>query len=154
MVMEVLFASVDQTIVLQLIISLLLGALVGVERSIAGKMAGMRTFALVSIGATLFTLVGKEVTDMYAAGVADPLRVVGSVVSGIGFIGAGLIIFSEKKVKGLTTAAGLWVSAALGVAVGFELYFMAVFASFLTLFVLTAMWNLEEKVEEVSGNGK
>lgn len=147
--METLTFSLDNTIVLQLVISLLLGALIGLERSIAGKTAGMRTFALVSVGATLFMIIGMEIVSLYAdIRLLDPIRVVSAVVTGIGFLGAGLMIFSEKKVQGLTTAAGLWVSAAVGVAVGVGLYFVAIFTAFLTLFTLTVLWHVEDKAKE------
>src|SRR3989344_4906223 len=95
-----------------LVMALLLGALIGTERSFAGKTAGMRTCGLVSMGSALYVITAKLVSDGYIGIVNfDPSRVAASVVMGVGFIGAGLIIFTGSKVNGLTTAAGLWVSA-------------------------------------------
>lgn len=143
------FASVDYSAILQLVIALILGALIGLERSVAGKAAGMRTFALVSMGSTLFVIIARLITDMYfPVSIFDPMRVIASVVSGIGFLGAGLIIFGNKEVKGLTTAAGLWVSAAIGVAVGMGFYITSVVAVLLTLFTLRVLYYIEEKAKE------
>ncbi|HEX9608763.1 MAG TPA: MgtC/SapB family protein [Candidatus Paceibacterota bacterium] len=133
----------------QLITAMLLGMLVGAERAIAGKTAGMRTYALVSMGSALFTVISVGISAAYLGVVNfDPLRVAAGIITGIGFIGAGIIIFRESSLRGLTTAAGLWVAAGIGMAVGFKLYFIAVFASLLTLFVFTVMWFVEERLEE------
>jgi putative Mg2+ transporter-C (MgtC) family protein len=127
---------------LQLILALVLGAALGVERTLAGKTAGMRTFALVSLGSALFSVVALQFASYYTAQ-TDPLRVASTIVSGIGFIGAGLIIFGGEKIRGLTTAAGLWVAAGIGTAVGFGFYLIAISAAALTLFVFTVLWLLE-----------
>ncbi len=128
---------------MQVIVALVLGALVGLERLLAGKQAGMRTFGLVAVGACLFVMIGEAVAVQYHGVMNfDPLRVAASIVTGIGFIGAGLIIF-QHELKGLTTAAALWVASAIGVAVGFELYMLATFVTFLTLFVCVGLWFLE-----------
>lgn len=133
----------------QLILAIFLGGLVGIERSIAGKTAGLRTFALVSMGACLFVIISKIVAlDYFLKLNFDPLRVASQIIVGIGFIGAGMIIFQQSKIQGLTTAAGLWVSAGIGMAIGFNLYLLALFASLLTLFVLIILWFFEEKVKE------
>jgi putative Mg2+ transporter-C (MgtC) family protein len=130
----------DFSIFIQLVVALLLGAVIGLERTFAGKTAGMRTFALVSLGSALFVIIAQEFALEFRSAHSlsiDPLRVASAVVSGIGFIGAGLIIFSQgdREVHGLTTAAGLWVSAAIGSAVGFGFYGIALFTALLTLFV-------------------
>jgi putative Mg2+ transporter-C (MgtC) family protein len=133
----------------QLALALVLGAIVGVERSIAGKEAGMRTFALVTIGSCLFVVVGELVAHSSPKELNfDPLRIASSVVTGIGFLGAGLIIF-QHELKGLTTAAALWVAAAIGIAIGFKLYMLAVFTTFLTLFVFVVLWFLEHYIEKM-----
>lgn len=143
------FASPYIEMFIQVIVALLLGSLVGLERLLAGKQAGMRTFGLVAVGACLFVMIGEIVAGQYQGVMNfDPLRVAASIVTGIGFIGAGLIIF-QHELKGLTTAAALWVASAIGVAVGFELYLLATFVTFLTLFVCVGLWFLERRLERL-----
>lgn len=135
---------------LRLFVAALLGMSLGVERAIAGKTAGMRTYALVAMGAALFIVISEIMSGRYAgiAGASlDPLRVASQIVMGIGFIGGGLIIFRDSRVNGLTTAAGLWVAAGIGMAAGFGLFAVAIFATVLTIFVFTLLWYLEEKVK-------
>jgi putative Mg2+ transporter-C (MgtC) family protein len=133
---------------MQLIIALVLGSLLGFERLIAGKDAGMRTFGLVAVGSCLFILIGESVLKEYGTMFGmDPLRMASSIVTGIGFIGAGLIIF-QHELKGLTTAAALWVASAIGVAVGFKFYIIAMFTTFLTLFVCVGLWFVERYLEK------
>lgn len=127
-------------------IALILGSLIGIERTIAGKQAGMRTFSLVSVGACLFVLMGEEVARLYGPGLDyDPMRMAASIVTGIGFLGAGLIIF-QHELKGLTTAAALWVTSAVGAAVGFKLYSVAFFTTFVTLLIFVGLWFLEQAI--------
>lgn len=142
--------STETEIFLQLLIALLLGSLLGFERLLAGKEAGMRTFGLVAVGSCLFVLIGDIVMldQQYGVYNFDPLRLASSVVTGIGFIGAGLIIF-QHELKGLTTAAALWVASAIGVAVGFKLYIVAMFTTFLTLFVCVGLWFVERYLEKM-----
>jgi len=138
----------DSSVFFQLTVALLLGSLLGFERLLAGKEAGMRTFGLVAVGSCLFIIVGEVVMKQYY-GIYnfDPLRIASTIVTGIGFIGAGLIIF-QHELKGLTTAAALWVVAAIGVAVGFKLYIIAMFTTFLTLFVCVGLWFVERFLEK------
>jgi putative Mg2+ transporter-C (MgtC) family protein len=130
----------------RLLVAMFLGALLGMERRVyARKMAGMRTYALVSMGAALFVVVADIVTVRYVGiTMFDPLRVASQVVVGIGFIGAGLIIFHESRLVGLTTAAGLWVAAGIGVAAGYGLYAIAFFVTLLTLFIFVILWHVEQ----------
>ena len=135
------------TMFTQIGLALVLGALLGLERIIAGKEAGMRTFGLVSVGSCLFVIIGNLVTQSWGTTTAfDPLRIASAIVTGIGFIGAGLIIF-QHELKGLTTAAVLWVTSAIGVAVGFGYYTLATFVTFVTLFVLVGLWFVERTIE-------
>jgi putative Mg2+ transporter-C (MgtC) family protein len=100
-----------------------LGAVIGIEREVRGQAAGMRTHALVACGAGLFTLVGAYGFSDFPRGAnVDPMRVAAQIVSGIGFIGAGVILREGGSVRGVTTAAGLWAAAALGMAAGAGLY--------------------------------
>jgi putative Mg2+ transporter-C (MgtC) family protein len=131
-------------IITRLGIAVLLGGLVGVERTLAGKAAGMRTYALVSMGSALFVMISQDVYSVLAiSGDFDPLRIASQIVVGIGFIGAGLVVYNNNKTSGLTSAAGLWVAAAIGMACGFALYGMALSAVVLTILVFTLMWKVE-----------
>ena len=128
----------------KLVLAALLGMLVGTERVAAGKSAGTRTFALVSLGACLFVVVGVMGNASYVGVVNfDPMRIAAATIMGIGFLTGGLIFLQGTSLQGLTTAAGLWVATGIGMAVGFDLYGIAVFVSFLTLIVFTFMWLVE-----------
>lgn len=139
-----IFSPENLEIFKQLTLAALLGALIGMERELAKKTAGMRTYALVSTGAALFSIISVVVFNQYL-GVSslDPSRIASQIVVGVGFLGAGMIIFHESKVQGLTSAAGLWVSAAIGMAVGYKLYAIAIFSTILTLFIFVILWKLE-----------
>jgi putative Mg2+ transporter-C (MgtC) family protein len=104
----------------------------------------MRTFGLVSLGACVFVITSNFV-NAHLIGVIsfDAMHVAASVVTGIGFIGGGLIIFRGDTLHGVTTAAGLWLAAAVGIAVGFGMYTVSIFATILTLIVFTGMWYVE-----------
>ena len=125
----------------RLAIAALLGGIIGFDRSYRAKDAGLRTYFLVSLGSALMMIVsqyGFEGFDRYAAARGlhenlDPSRVAASIVSGIGFLGAGMIIFQKKVLSGLTSAAGLWASTGIGMAVGGGLYLLGVAG---TIFVL------------------
>src|SRR3989344_4048948 len=106
----------------QLALATLLGALIGIERELARKTAGMRTFALVSLGSALFTIISQIAFVSFVGSSFDPSRIASQVVVGIGFIGAGMIVLDKSHVRGLTTAAGLWVSADVGMAVAYKFY--------------------------------
>ncbi|PJE64875.1 MAG: magnesium transporter MgtC [Candidatus Ryanbacteria bacterium CG10_big_fil_rev_8_21_14_0_10_43_42] len=137
-------------IFLQLILAVFLGMMIGVEREHRRKAAGMRTYALVSMGAALFTIMSvAEFSPLASFGTPDPTRIISQVVVGIGFIGGGLIVLQGDKVMGLTTAAALWVAAAIGIAVGLQMYMVSVFATILTLLVVWAFRFVEEKVPRV-----
>lgn len=124
-------------LVIRLLLAALLGGMLGYEREHRGKAAGMRTHMLVAIGAALFVLVPQQ------AGVADAdlTRVLQGLIAGVGFLGAGTIIKGnhEEDVRGLTTAAGIWATAAVGMAAGMGREVTAVLSALLTLMILTAM---------------
>lgn len=117
-------------IVARLVLAAALGGFVGLERELRGYPAGIRTLALVAIGATLFT----EISQL----LGGDDRVAAQIVSGIGFIGAGLIFREGYTVRGITTAATIWAAAAMGMAVGLELYIVAVAAAVILFVVLEA----------------
>ncbi len=135
---------------LKLLLAILLGSLVGLERTIARKRAGMRTYALVGMGSCLFILVAEQMRPLFLAYPGfNPILMASQIVVGIGFIGAGLIIFQRHTLQGLTSAAGLWVTAGIGIAVGYGLYFLAILAAILTLVVFTVFWWVEQKITPV-----
>lgn len=140
-------------ILIRLAVALSLGALVGVERTLAGKNAGMRTYALVSMGSALFIMVSLIVMATFANPTGlDPVRIASQVVVGIGFIGAGMVFRNEKDMRasGLTSAAGLWVSAGIGMAAGYGLYALAGMAALLTLLIFTVLWYVEKVFKKMS----
>ena len=135
-------------IIFQLMLAALLGGVVGLEREYKRKEAGLRTFSLVTLGAAFFTIISFEIFDLLLIkpGITfDPGRIIQAVAIGIGFIGGGLIIYRQFRLQGLTTAAGLWVTAAIGIAVGVRLYIPAIFVTFLTLGILAGLRLLEQK---------
>ena len=125
--------SDELVMIVRLLLAGALGALIGVQREKAGKAAGIRTLALISLGSALFT-----VLSIFAFDTADPARLAANIVTGIGFLGAGTIILRREEgiVEGLTTAATIWVCAAVGVAAGAGLYLIAVAAAVIVLVVL------------------
>jgi len=137
----------DIEIILRLVLAVLLGSAVGVERTRAGKIAGLRTFALVSLGACLFVLMSTYITNMYQ-GWADPARVLASIVIGIGFLGAGMIILGKDGLKNLTTAASIWLTAGIGAAIGFGFYSEAFITTILVIIIFTLFWELEEYIRK------
>ena len=147
-----LFSPESLEILGQLALATLLGAAIGIERELARKTAGMRTFSLVAMGSALFTIISQVAFSSFAGTSYDPSRIASQVVVGIGFIGAGSIIFNQSRVKGLTTAAGLWVSAAIGMSVAYRMYAIAVMATLITIFILVFLWIIEHRLLKRLGN--
>lgn len=131
---------------LSLLTALLLGSLIGFERTLAHKTAGTRTYALVSMGACLFILISRLVIPTTEGLAFDPLRMAAAVVMGIGFLCGGAIVFKDSTLQGLTTAAGLWVAAGIGLAVGYGLNELALAATLATLIVFTVFWFIEHRL--------
>lgn len=130
----------------KLILSMLLGSAVGYERKRKGQMAGVRTFSLIAMGATLAMIISIYLPQEYLGlKNGDPGRIAAQVVSGIGFLGAGAIIQMKGSVRGLTTAAGIWIVAAIGLAVGAGLYIISVIATALILIVLMYIERFEHR---------
>lgn len=121
-----LFDAKQIEFLFQILLSALLGGFIGLEREYRQKPAGFRTHLLVSTGSTLFTILSIEAFRNFGSTVFDPSRVASNILTGIGFIGAGAILHHEDRVVGLTTAAGLWLTAAIGMAVGTRFYTIAV----------------------------
>lgn len=132
----------------RLFLSLLLGATVGYERKRKGQPAGLRTFSLIAMGATLAMLVSIYVCQEYVGlKNGDPGRIAAQVITGIGFLGAGAIIQAKGSVRGLTTAAGIWMSSIIGLAVGVGMYVLSICATLLILFILVQLENIEHKLD-------
>jgi putative Mg2+ transporter-C (MgtC) family protein len=124
----------------QIVVAAVLGAAIGVERELTAQPAGLRTHMLVSLGAALFTLAGMHIGDN------SPTRIAAQVVTGIGFLGGGAILREGANVRGLTTAASLWVTAAIGLAVGLQSWFAAVLTTVVALAVLWLIRYIERRV--------
>lgn len=123
---------IDWELILRLFLGGVMGGLIGLEREFRAKEAGTRTHFIVALGSALFMIISQYAFD----GRFDTSRVAAQVVSGIGFIGAGVIIFQKNVVRGITTAAGMWVSAAIGLACGAGMFPIALAATLLTLLCL------------------
>ncbi|MDO8552151.1 MAG: MgtC/SapB family protein [bacterium] len=147
--MESVAQFTDTTIVMfaKLVLAVVLGGIIGTERAVmARQAAGTRTFGLVALGACLFVLTANYV-DLAHLGIVnfDPMRVAAAIITGVGFLGGGLIIFRGETQHGITTAAGLWISSAVGIAVAFGLYAIAIFSTVLVLLIFTGMWYMENR---------
>lgn len=139
----------DSELVVRLLVAAGLGAALGFERELREKSAGLRTNILIAVGSALFTLMSIELAEGVIG--ADPARVASQIVTGIGFLGAGAIIRTGGNVHGLTTAATVWVNAAVGVAAGGGEYGLAVAATAVTLAALLVLTPLEHLLERLLG---
>lgn len=128
---------------ISLLVASFFGSLLGLERESEGKAAGLRTHLLVALGAALATQLSLEVTGYGTPSFADPGRIAAQIVSGIGFIGAGVILQSRGSVRGLTTAATLWVAAIVGMAAGMEAYVQAGAVTLISLVALRGLSRLD-----------
>jgi putative Mg2+ transporter-C (MgtC) family protein len=127
-------------------IALLLGGIIGAERERYKKDAGLRTTILITLGSTLFTILSPRV-GLGSEGTLDITRIAASIVSGIGFLGAGVILQDRGRVKGLTTSATIWIAAAIGMACGAGEFLLAGAAAILTVIVLVAFTKFEDLLE-------
>jgi putative Mg2+ transporter-C (MgtC) family protein len=130
----------------RIIFSTMVGGLIGFERERSHKSAGLRTNAMVAMGATLLTVIAMSAFQQNA--LIDPTRIISNIIVGIGFIGGGAILHEGHKVHGLTTAATLWVVAAIGIVIGVGFYKEAIFATGTVYFILTVLWIVEKKNSE------
>ena len=132
-------------IVVRILVAIVLGGIIGLERGMKNRPAGLRTYMLVCLGACVVMLINQYTYQAYNVG--DPVRLGAQVISGIGFLGAGtIIVTSHNQIKGLTTAAGLWASACIGLAVGIGLYEVAVTAGVGVFLVLTVLHELDYNI--------
>lgn len=127
--------------VLKILLACICGALIGWERGRLNKAAGLRTHTLISLGSCLFTLIGIELAQQFSG---DPLRILQGIILGIGFLSGGVIVNQGASVRGLTTAAGLWVLTAIGMASGLGYYFYAIFGTIVTFFINIRLLRIEK----------
>jgi putative Mg2+ transporter-C (MgtC) family protein len=145
-----LIASMRLELLLQLFLAAVLGALIGLEREMRGKPAGLRTNTLICVGATLFTVLSYHMAGMRG----DPARVAAQILPGVGFIGAGTILHMRGSVSGLTSAATIWVVAAIGMALGSGAYVEAIGTTLLVMAVLSGLGFLEGMIARQLTRGR
>lgn len=132
-------------VALRVVIAIILGGLIGLERGMKNRAAGMRTYMTVCLGACIVMLTNQYIFQVYGAG--DPVRMGAQVVSGIGFLGAGTIVVTRRsQIKGLTTAAGLWAAAGVGLALGIGFYEAAIAGTLAIFVVMTLLQGLDNRV--------
>ncbi len=137
--------------ILRLVVAVGLGILIGAERLLVHKDAGMKTHALVSLGSAVFVLISEILVQKYINHPGlNPTMIPGQIIVGIGFLGAGSIMLYGSQLRGLTTASGLWVTAGVGMAAGFGLYSLATISTVLVLLVLIVVNILEKPVRKMS----
>jgi len=134
----------DPAIPLRLLLAAVLGGLIGIEREIRDKPAGLRTNILICVGSTLFMSLSTQVAQLLGG---DPTRIAAQIISGIGFLGAGAVLHSHGFVLGLTTAATIWVVAGVGMALGSGMYLVAAFATAMSLVTLYFLSFIEDKIQ-------
>lgn len=150
----------DLSIFLRLLIVIVLAGALGWEREATGKSAGLRTHILVGVGSVLFVLIGEMFVEKYRAYDQsmrfDPIRIVEAIVTGISFLGAGIIFVAKEKgvVKNLTTAASIWTTSAVGMIVGLERYFLAFGSTVIIFIVLRFLSYIEIKIPKSSGKSE
>ena len=142
----------EYALVIKVFIAAGLGSVIGLEREISRKVAGIRTHALVSLASALFTSISVDAfRDQVLTAGYDPTRIISNIIVGIGFIGAGAILKKNERVEGTTTAAGLWAVAAIGVTVGVGLYREAILVTILVYLILRSLWVIEKKIRRHMG---
>ena len=129
--------DISYTDILKIAIAFALGALLGMEREYRNKPAGFRTLIMITVGATVFTILSYRINS------STPDRIAANIITGIGFIGAGVIFKEGMKVSGMTTAATIWMAAAVGMAVGYGAYYLAGGVTLVMLFTLILLSKLE-----------
>lgn len=136
--------SIDTNDLIKLLAALLVGGIIGFEREMHAKAAGLRTITLITVGSTLFTMLSFHFTPA-----GDPGRTAANIVMGVGFLGAGVILFSEGRVKGLTTASSIWVAAALGMGIGLGDFGLVAMATVLVILVLWLFTRFDRLIDVV-----
>lgn len=149
-IMEQFFTQ-NSDIILKLTLAIFLGMLIGAERYLVYREAGLKTHALVSMGSALFIIISEMMAQKYAGmNGFNPILMASNIIVGIGFLGAGAIILRGGHLMGLTTAVGFWVTAGIGMAAGFGLYALAIISTVLMLLILVVMNILERPLLKIS----
>lgn len=129
--------SYQWQVIFQLVLAVVLGGLIGLEREYRQRAAGIKTYTLVCLAAALFTILSREAFDAYWIRTSfDPSRIISSILIGIGFIGAGVIFKRPEKIQGITTAAGLWITTAVGISVGCGWYVISILTTIIVIILL------------------
>ena len=136
----------------QVLVAALLGGFIGLEREWRGRDAGLRTNTLIAMGACLFTVISIHGFPLQGSAAQDTARVAAQVVTGVGFLGVGALIHTRGHTKGMTTAATIWMVAAIGMAVGVQAYVLAVFASVITLVILRFLQPISKKIAHMDSD--
>lgn len=136
--------QIDYEILIRFLMAVLFGGIVGIEREYRSKSAGFRTMIMISFGSCFFTLMSDFI------GIGNPDRIASNIVTGIGFLGAGVIFRSESRVNGITTAATIWAVAAVGMGIGAGHYFASAFGSLVIIFVLAVLPYAENLIEKLN----
>ena len=136
-------------VVIRIVLAIIIGGLIGLERELKNRPAGLRTYMVVSLGSCLIMLTNQYIFQ--ASGTGNPVRLGAQVVSGIGFLGAGTIMVTRKnQIKGLTTAAGLWTAAGVGLAIGIGFYEAAIIGGVAVYLIMTLMQYIDKTVQKKS----
>ncbi len=135
--------DITYTDIIKIAVAFLLGAILGLEREYRSKPAGFRTLIMITVGATVFTILS------YRIGSGTPDRIAANIITGIGFIGAGVIFKEGLKVSGMTTASTIWIAAAIGMSVGYGAYYLAGGVTILVLIILMLLAKLEKSFDRV-----
>jgi len=147
------FFTQNSEIIIRLAVAVGLGMLIGVERLLVHKEAGMKTHALVSMGAALFIIISEFLVIKYSnLGGFNPAMIAANIIVGVGFLGAGSIIHNGNRLSGLTTASGFWVTAGIGMACGFGLFTLAIISTALVLIIFIVLNVIERPIRRISDN--
>ena len=141
-ILQIKISTMDYEIFIRFLLAALWGSIVGAEREYRGKSAGFRTVIMISIGSCFFTMMSERI-----GGPGNPDRIASNIVTGIGFLGAGVIFRGDNQVNGITTAATIWAVAAVGMGIGGGYYFAAAYASFLIMVVLALLPFCERYID-------
>jgi putative Mg2+ transporter-C (MgtC) family protein len=145
------FIAENSDLILRLLVAVGLGMAIGLERVVVHKEAGMKTHALVSLGAALFMIISEMMARKYISLAGfNPTMIASQIIVGIGFLGAGSIVLQGPRLLGLTTAGGLWVTAGIGMASGFGLFGLATISTLLVLFILVIVYIVEQPIRKIS----
>lgn len=145
------FFTQNSEIIIRLAVAVVFGMVIGAERLLVHKEAGMKTHALVSLGAALFVIISEYLSIKYAGMSGfNSAMITGNIIVGVGFLGAGSIIFQNSQLKGITTAGGLWVTAGIGMAAGYGLFSLAIITGVLVMIIFLALNFIEKPIRRIS----